>query len=48
MSCFFCLFVFVFNSKTTEILSLVTLVTNYQKLWSDPDENLGKKIGVKF
>ena len=38
-----CLFIsFFFNSKT-EILSLVTLVTNYHKLWSDPDENLKNK-----
>ena len=32
-----CLFIscFFFNSKTPEILSLVTLVTNYHTLWSD-------------
>ena len=40
---FVCLFVCFFNSKTPEILSLVTLVTNYHKLWSDPDENWKNK-----
>ena len=36
----FFVFLFFSNSKTPEILSLVTLVTNYHKLWSDPDENV--------
>ena len=45
----FCFFVvFIFNPKTPEILPLVTLVTNYYKLWSDPDENLKNKNVVKF
>ena len=35
--------VFFLNSKTPEILPLVTLVTNYHKFWSDPDENLKNK-----
>ena len=34
---------FFFSSKTPEILPLVTLVTNYHKFWSDPDENLKNK-----
>ena len=47
MKKFFLVF-FFFNSRTPEILSLVTLVTNdyfyhsfhFYQLWSYPDENL--------